>query len=77
MFGEKLETDSFGIKKQIREFSGGPVVGTRCFHCQGSGFDPPGQGTEIPQVMECSQRKLIFFRKKQISIDLKTLGRGE
>ena len=75
MFGEKLETNNFGIKKQIREFSGGPVVRTLHFHCQG--FDPPGRGTEIPQVMEYSQRKLIFLKKKQMSIDLKTLGRGE
>ena len=63
MFGEKLETNSFGIKKQTREFSGGPVVRTLRFHCQGSGFDPPDRGTEIPQVMEYSQRKLIFLKK--------------
>ena len=24
----------------FREFAGGPVVRTPCFHCQGPGFDP-------------------------------------
>ena len=69
MFGEKLETNNFGIKKQIREFSGGPVVRTLYFHCQG--FDPPGRGTEIPQVMEYSQRKFIFLKKSKLLLILR------
>ena len=28
------------LEKKTGEFSGGPVVRTLCFHCQGLGFDP-------------------------------------
>ena len=35
-------------KKNFREFPGGPVVRTWCFHCQGLG-SIPGWGTKIPQ----------------------------
>ena len=46
-----------GFKEQgFREFSGGPVVRTRCFPC--SGLDlVPGWGTDIPQAVWCGQKK--------------------
>ena len=28
------------FKKKCRDFPGGPVVGTPCFHCRGRGFKP-------------------------------------
>ena len=31
---------TFSKKKKKREFAGGPVVKTPCFHCQGPKFDP-------------------------------------
>ena len=42
----------FPRKMGSREFPGGPVIRTRCFHCQGPGF--PGQGTKIPQAVRSS-----------------------
>ena len=38
-----------------QEFPGGPVVGTRHFHCGGLG-SIPGQGTKIPHAMQCGQK---------------------
>ena len=35
----------------LREFPGGPVVRTRCFHCGGPG-SIPGWGTKIPQATQ-------------------------
>ena len=43
------------------ESSGSPIVRTLYFHYQGCGSSP-GQGTKIPQVMHCNQKK-----KKQSS----------
>ena len=42
--------------QQDREFPGGPVVRTRCFHCQGPGL-VPGRGTKIPRAVRRSQKK--------------------
>ena len=39
-----------------REFPGGPVVRTWCFHCCGLG-SMPGQGTEILQATWHGQKK--------------------
>ena len=39
----------FFKKVSFREFSGGSVVRTWCFHCRGPG-SIPGQGTKIPQA---------------------------
>ena len=41
---------------QSWEFSCGPMVRTRRFHCQGPG-SIPGQGTKIPWATQCSQKK--------------------
>ena len=43
------------IKHYSREFSGGPVVRTQCFHCWDPG-SAPGQGTKIPQAPWHSQK---------------------
>ena len=45
------------------DFSGGPVVKTPCFHCQGQGFDPARE-TKIPCAMQRAKKKLCFFFKK-------------
>ena len=46
----------FYNKKFKEELPGGPVVRTRCFHCQGSG-PIPGQGTKIPHASQFGQIK--------------------
>ena len=46
------------------DFSGGPVVKTPCFHCQGQGFDPARE-TKIPCAMQRAKKKLCFFFKKR------------
>ena len=28
------------IKKEVKDFAGGPVVKMPCFHCRGPGFEP-------------------------------------
>ena len=33
-------SESLEVKMSRREFPGGLVVRTLCFHCQGSGFNP-------------------------------------
>ena len=38
------------------EFPGSLVVRILCFHCRGLGLIP-GWGTEIPQAVQCGQRK--------------------
>ena len=43
-------------EKKVREFPGSPVVRTLRFHCCGLG-SIPGQGTKIPQAVQCSQKK--------------------
>ena len=51
---------------RVGEFPGGPVVGTRCFHC----WDPgsiPGQGTKILQAAWCGQKKTKTKRRKGIT----------
>ena len=40
----------------LREFSGGPVVRTQCFHCCGPGFHP-SWGIKIPQASYCGQKR--------------------
>ena len=53
----KRQTLTEWIKKQgLREFSGGSVVKTPRFHCQGPG-SIPGQGAKIPQATQCGQNK--------------------
>ena len=42
--------------KMLREFPGGPVVMTRCFHCRGLGLIPGGE-TKIPQAVQWGQKK--------------------
>ena len=42
--------------KRCREFPGGLVVRTPCFHCCSPG-SIPGQGTEILQATRCSPRE--------------------
>ena len=49
--------DALMKKAMVREFPGGIVVRTQPFHCCGPG-SIPGQGTEIPQAMQCSQNKI-------------------
>ena len=39
----------------LREFPGGPVVRTWCFHCQDPGLIP-GQGTKIQQASWCGEK---------------------
>ena len=39
---------------KVREFPGGPVVRTLCFHCRGHGFDP---WTKIPHAPWHGQEK--------------------
>ena len=53
----------FSILISSREFPGGPVVMTWCFHCRGPG-SIPGQGTEIPEAAWCSQNKKYNNNKK-------------
>lgn len=40
--------------ERVREFSGGPVVGTWCFHGRGLG-SVPAQGTQILQAVHHGQ----------------------
>ena len=48
-------TYMWNLKKQNRDFPGGPVVKTPFFHCRRHGFDPC-QGTKIPHATQCSQK---------------------
>ena len=58
----------------FREFPGGPVVRTQCFHCWGLG-SIPGWQTKIPQAMLCREKKKkkrslkekinLFFKKEE------------
>ena len=43
------------LMKDLREFSGGPVVRTACFYHRG--YKINCKGTEIPQAVWCSPRK--------------------
>ena len=45
----------FFKKKWLREFPGGPVAGTKCFHYCGPKFNP--WRTKIPQATWCGQKK--------------------
>ena len=45
------------ILKEPWEFPGGLVVRIWHFHCYGPG-SIPGQGTEIPQAMQCGKIKI-------------------
>ena len=47
------------------DFPGGPVVKNQCFHCRGTG-SIPGQGTKVPQAVQCSQKK----KKKKVQFCL-------
>ena len=53
--------DGDGLFKMTysREFPGGLVVRILGFHCRGPG-SIPGWGTEIPQTVQCGQKKDIF-----------------
>ena len=53
-------TFSIVYKFSKREFPGGPVVKTWCFHYDGLG-SIPGQGTKIPQAKWYSQKKKIII----------------
>ena len=64
---EKGEVGGDGLRRKRetegREFSGGPVVGAWCFLCWGLGLIP-GQGTKIPQVVQCGQSKKERKKRK-------------
>ena len=47
-----------------REFPGGPVVRTQCFHCRGPG-SIPGQGTKIPKAVLQGQKNKNKNKTKQ------------
>ena len=36
----KNNKEIISIKKEVRDFAGGPVVKTPCFHCREPGFVP-------------------------------------
>ena len=64
---ESRQGDRYGSKKKkhsAREFPGGPVVRTPCFHCGGVG-SIPGQGTKIPQAVQCGQKTKTNKQKTQ------------
>ena len=49
-------------ERRQRDFPGGPVVKTPCFHCRRHGFDLsfgliPGWGTKIPHAASQGQKK--------------------
>ena len=44
------------IKKEQRDFPGGLMVKTRCFHCRGAG-SIPGRETKSPRAARRSQKK--------------------
>ena len=52
---DKLYKNCHKLDK-FREFPGGPVVKTWCFHCQGLG-SIPGQGTKTLQAMQYGHKK--------------------
>ena len=54
--GTQMSFKNLQKNSQCHQFSGGPVVRTRCFHCHGLGSFP-GQGTEIPQGTWQGQKK--------------------
>ena len=56
------------LRKQKREFPGGPVVRTPCFHCWGPGFNP-WSGTKIPQAAWCGPKKKSR-RKKSANLKI-------
>ena len=43
-------------QRDLWDFPGGPVVRTPCCHCRGPG-SIPGQGTEVLQALQHSQKK--------------------
>ena len=51
------------LQNRNREFSGGPVVRTPCFHCQGSGLIP-GQGTKILENMITAKKQTHRLSKQ-------------
>ena len=54
----KSVTSTFTLRNYqwVGGFPGGPVVGTLCFHCRGTGLTP-GWGTKISHAAPCSQKK--------------------
>ena len=52
------------LKKQLKEFPGGPVVGTWHFTAPGS---TPGWEAKIAQAMQSSQKKKKREREKRIA----------
>ena len=50
------EEITINIRNYSGEFPGGPVVRTSYFQCRVHGFDP-GQGTKIPQTVQCGKKK--------------------
>ena len=50
----QTQKTSTAQKRELREFPGGPVVGTLCSTAGGPG-STPGRGTRIPQAMRYSQ----------------------
>ena len=55
-YGRNYNNNS--IKNCHREFPGGPVVRTQCFHCCGLG-SIPGRGTKIPQDVWHGQKIIV------------------
>ena len=55
-----------------REFPGGPVVRTQCFHCWSQG-SVPGPGTKIPQAVWHGQKK----GKSKNNESLKSIDNGK
>ena len=54
--GPRAPRKRFSKRGRPREFPGGPVLRTWCFHCWGLG-SILGWGTKIPQASQCSQKK--------------------
>ena len=63
---EKMRELMFSnFKTYYREFPGGPVVRTLCFHCRGHG-SIHGWGTKILQAMQQGQKKKKTYYKDTV-----------
>ena len=58
----------YKLNYREREFPGGPVVRTLCFHSMLSPNEEPGSipgwGTKVLQAMQCGQKNLKIKKKK-------------